>query len=254
MRRHPPLTWERNDIYTVFCDPRTRGRIGKYAAKRLLGSVVTEQDNRKPTEREVLRPVVAELSGDNGIAAARECMFTEITKRASHERHTTDRRSGVTPNMGARVEGALGGGREFAQRGLLDIANGTKARNIGLGDMLQRGKRGKAHKGGKGRARLFGTIEIGVEGYNAHATTRRLVHRGRRAVTRGRGGREAIGGGDVHRVMREQDIGSKLYGAHNRVGRGIERAGDSRDLSVGISNGKTHVIPRFGVFTWEPVE
>ena len=84
-----------------------------------------------------MRPVVTELTGDNDIAVARECLLTVITKRTSHESNATDRRSGIAPNMGTRIEGTLSGGCEIAQRGTGDIANGSKAGHIGLGDMFE---------------------------------------------------------------------------------------------------------------------
>mgnify|MGYP000694781988 CR=1 FL=1 len=84
-----------------------------------------------------MRPVVTEFTGDNDIAVARECLLTEITKRTSHESNATDRRGGIAPNMGTRIEDALSGRREITQKGLFDFANGSKARHIGFGDMFE---------------------------------------------------------------------------------------------------------------------
>lgn len=149
---------------------------------------------------------------------ARAIGFAPHTRVAAESRGST----------GGKIAQAAGvvEGRERAQTGEFRLVH-----------MLQRAHGLSAQQLTQANARFVRAVKVGVERYDAHAATGRLIKRRTALGASGIRWTKHVGRLDIDRMMRQQHVCTGFLRAANISFGRIECAGNTGDLGSGISHG-----------------
>ena len=113
-------------------DPGVNCRVHQDIHERLFGTIVAEQDHGQPAQGEVLRHVVARLSGHDNIRARGDSKLAKVAQGAAEDCDSTAHVVGFAPHARVAAKGSGDTGSKVAQAaGVVEVRECAQAAGLG---------------------------------------------------------------------------------------------------------------------------